>query len=133
MTLVDSCVLIDVIGEDSRWQKWSSVALAAAADEGPIVINPIIYAELSAGIETMEELEYALPSEDYRREPLPYEAGFLVGKAYGIYRRRGGGKTSPLPDFYIGAHAAVKHYRLLTRDAARYRTYFPRVTLIAPE
>lgn len=132
VTLVDSCVLIDIIGEDPKWGEWSAQALAGAADEGLIVINPIVYAELASGVATIEQLENALPPEDYRREPLPYEAGFLAGRAYVSYRRRGGEKRSPLPDFYIGAHAAVKKYRLLTRDATRYRTYFPTVRLIAP-
>jgi predicted nucleic acid-binding protein len=133
ITLVDSCVLIDVIDPMSKWHEWSSGALAAAADQGVIVINPIVYAEMAAGIPTIEELDAALPPEDYRREPLPYEAGFLAAKAYVAYRRRGGAKAAPLPDFYVGAHAAIRGYRLLSRDSTRYRTYFPSVRLIAPD
>ena len=103
-----------------------------AADEAVLVINPIIYAEVSIGYTRVEHVEAVLPVDRFRREMLPYEAAFLAGKSFLAYRRRGGRLTSPLPDFYIGAHAAVLGYRLLTRDAARYRTYFPTVELIAP-
>jgi predicted nucleic acid-binding protein len=98
-----------------------------------LAINPIVYAEVSTGFDLIEDLDDVVSADDFRREALPYEAGFVAGKAYLAYRRRGGQKRSPLPDFYIGAHAAVRGYRLLTRDASRYRTYFPRVTLIAPQ
>jgi predicted nucleic acid-binding protein len=97
-----------------------------------LVINPIIFAEVSIGYAQAEHVEDVMPANRFRREPLPYEAAFLAGKAFLHYRRRGGTKTSPMPDFYIGAHAAVRGYRLLTRDAARYRTYFPTIELIAP-
>jgi predicted nucleic acid-binding protein len=107
--------------------------LEKAANEAPLAINPLIYAEVSIAFATIEALEDALPAEVYRREPLPYEAAFLAGKAFVRYRRRGGAKTAPLPDFYIGAHAAVAGFRLLTRDAKRYRTCFPTVELIAPD
>lgn len=130
--LVDSNVLLDIATRDPRWQEWSSNALARAADESPLAINPIIYAEVSIRYETIEELEVVVPAKVFRREPLPYEAGFLAGKAFISYRRRGGGRSLPLPDFYIGAHAAVAGFKLLTRDASRYRTYFPTVELIAP-
>jgi predicted nucleic acid-binding protein len=96
------------------------------------VINPIVYAEVSIRYTRIEDLEAALPAEDYHRDELPYEAGFLAGKAFLRYKRRGGDKRSPLPDFYIGAHAAVRSYRLLTRDTSRYRSYFPTVQIIAP-
>ncbi|HET8662000.1 MAG TPA: type II toxin-antitoxin system VapC family toxin [Micromonosporaceae bacterium] len=131
-TLVDSNVLLDVATADPQWSQWSAVALAAAANEGHLVINAIIYAEVSVGFSTVEELDDALPPEVFIRAPLPYEAGFLAGKAFLAYRRRGGAKTAPLPDFYVGAHAAVAGHRLLTRDARRYRTYFPTLDLIAP-
>ena len=98
-----------------------------------MVINPLIYAEVSVGYKTIEELDDLLPASDYEREPLPYPAGFAAGKAFLRYRRGGGGKRSPMPDFYIGAHAAVAGYELLTRDAARYRTYFPTIAIIAPD
>ena len=130
--LVDSNVLFDILTEDARWQQWSSRALEQAAIGGRLVINPIVYAELSVGFDTIEEADEALPLTIFDREPIPYDAAFLAAKAYAAYRHRAGIKTSPLPDFYIGAHAAVSGYRVLTRDVARYRTYFPRLTLIAP-
>lgn len=131
-TLVDSNVLLDIATADPKWAQWSGEALAGAADSGQLVINSIIYAEVSIGFSTIEELDDALPPEVYLRAPLPYEAAFLAGKAFLDYRQRGGAKTTPLPDFYLGAHAAVAGYRLLTRDAARYRTYFPTIPLLAP-
>lgn len=133
VTLVDSNVLLDVATEDPRWAQWSERALAHAADEGQLAINALIYAEVSIGFPTVEELDDAVPPDVFIRAQLPYEAGFLAGKAFLTYRRRGGGRATPLPDFYIGAHAAIARYRLLTRDARRYRTYFPTVDLIAPK
>jgi predicted nucleic acid-binding protein len=130
--LVDSNVLLDVATDDPAWFPWSSRALAAAADESPLAINPLVYAEVSVGFSRIEDLEEVLPSTLFRREALPYEAAFLAGKAFLRYRRRGGARLTPLPDFYIGAHAAIAGYRLLTRDASRYRTYFPSVEIIAP-
>lgn len=132
VTLVDASVILDVVTDDPAWAGWSGDALAAAADEGSLVINPIVYAEVSAGFERIEDLDDAVPAEDFAREPLPYEAGFVAGKAFLAYRKRGGERRSPLSDFYIGAHAAVRGYQLLTRDSTRYRTYFPTVKLIAP-
>ncbi|MDQ3689495.1 MAG: type II toxin-antitoxin system VapC family toxin [Chloroflexota bacterium] len=130
--LVDSNVLLDVATADPIWGDWSSGTLEETADEAVMVINPLIYAEVSVGFEAIEALEAALPAALYRREGLPYEAAFLAGKVFLRYRRGGGTKRSPLPDFYIGAHAAVAGYRLLTRDASRYRSYFPTLQLIAP-
>lgn len=132
ITLVDSTVLLDIATEDPAWGTWSTEALARAADEGTLAINPLIYAEVSVGFATIEELDDALPPETYVRVPLPYEAGFLAGKAFHTYRRRKGAKRAPLPDFYIGAHAAIGGYRLLTRDDNPYRTYFPTVPLLSP-
>lgn len=132
-TLVDSCVLLDVLGEDPLWLLWSRAALAEAVDSGPVVINPLIYAEVSVRFTRVEDLDAVLPRDEFRREALPYAAGFLAGKAFATYRRRGGTKRSPLPDFYIGAHAAVAGHRLLTRGAARYRTCYPRLTLVSPD
>jgi predicted nucleic acid-binding protein len=132
-TLVDSCVLLDVMTKDPTWHEWSGQALAAAADEAPVLLNPIVYAEVSVAYPTREELDTLLPPSEYVREDLPYSAGFLAGKAFVRYRRSGGQKRSSLPGFYIGAHAAVMGYRLLTRDQARFRTYFPRLPLIAPQ
>jgi predicted nucleic acid-binding protein len=130
--LVDSNVLLDVLTDDPSWASWSSGQLAECADRGVLVINPIIYAEVSVGFARIEELEEALPAEFFRRDPLPWEAAFLTGKAFLAYRRNRGKRTTPLPDFYIGAHAAVAGLPLVTRDPARYRTYFPRLTLVAP-
>jgi len=131
-TLVDSCVILDVATGDPRWADWSAGRIAEALDGGRVVINPLIYAEVSVGYSSVEELDDLLPAGDYQREPLPYRAGFAAGKAYLRYRRSSGGKRSPTPDFYIGAHAAVAGYRLLTRDASRYQTYFPKLELIVP-
>lgn len=131
-TLVDSNVLLDIATNDAAWFDWSSQALESAANESPLAINAIIYAEVSIGFQRIEDLESAIPSSLFRRDALPFEAAFLAGKAFLQYRRRGGGRATPLPDFYIGAHAAVADYRLLTRDPKRYQTYFPSVELIAP-
>ncbi|GAB4587624.1 type II toxin-antitoxin system VapC family toxin [Nocardia sp. IFM 10818] len=133
VTLVDSCVLFDLLTEDPKWCEWSESALAQAADEGPLIINPVIYAEIAADFTTIEDLDDALPSTEFQREPLPWDAGFLAGQAFVRYRRRGGTKRSPIADFYIGAHAAVRGYRILTRDTTRYRSYFPTVPLIGPD
>ena len=130
--LVDSNVLLDVLTEDRSWLAWSSEALARCADEGPLVINPLIYAEVSIGFDRIEELDEALDPSSFQRRPLPWEAAFLAGKCFLRYRRRGGTRSSTLPDFYIGAHALVEGLTLVTRDAARYRTYYPRLPLVAP-
>ena len=131
-TLVDSSVLLDVATQDPVWFAWSAAALADAVRTGPVLVNAIVYAEVSVGFHRIEDLDEALPAEIFRRDPIPYVAGFLAGKAYRDYRRRGGARRSPLPDFFIGAHAAVSELALLTRDASRYRTYFPTVLVIAP-
>ena len=131
--LVDSNVLLDVATDDPHWGNWSADTLAAVAERYPLVINPIVYAEVSIGYTTIEDLDRALPLSIYRREALPWEAGFLAGKCFLLYRRPGGERRAPLPDFYIGAHAAVRGLALLTRDAPRYRTYFPRLPIVAPE
>lgn len=130
--LVDSNVIIDIAEADPTWREWSATKLAELADNTVLVINPIIYAEISVGYRSPEELEVVIGIDVFRREPLPWDAAFLAGRCFQIYRRRGGARRSPLPDFFIGAHAAVQGYRLLTRDAGRYRTYFPTVQLIAP-
>lgn len=132
-TLVDSYVLLDILTEDPIWEAWSIDALANAAESGPLYINPIVYSEVSIRFSRVEELEDALPSRDYRREPIPWEAAFLAGKAFVDYRRNKGTKSTTLPDFFIGAHAATAGFDLLTRDTGRYRTYFPSVRLVAPE
>jgi hypothetical protein len=129
-TLVDTNVLLDVITQDKVWSSWSEAALRQAAEHSTLAINPIIFAEVSMKFARIEDADVALV--DFTREPLPYEAGFLAGKAFLAYRKRGGSKRSPMPDFYVGAHAVVGRMELLTRDATRYRTYFPGLSLIAP-
>ena len=129
---MDSNVLLDVFSEDPAWFDWSSEALSRMAETSTLVVNPIVYAEVSARFATIEELEEALPADRFARESLPWEAAFLAGKCYVAYRRRGGERRSSLPDFYIGAHAAVRGMTLLARDASRYRTYFPKLELVSP-
>jgi len=131
--LVDSNVLLDVLTADSSWFKWSAGKLDELAEIETLVINPIIYAEVSIGFRQIEELEMALLGTLLERRPIPWAAAFLAGKCLARYRQRGGARRSPLPDFFIGAHAAVEGLGLLTRDAERYRTYFPRLRLLAPE
>lgn len=130
--LVDANVLLDVLTDDPTWFAWSAERLDVCAAAGELCINPIIYAEVSVGFERIEALDEALSPDAFLRLPLPWEAGFLAGKAFMAYRRAKGSRTSPLPDFYIGAHAAIESMTLLTRDAARYRTYFPTLELICP-
>ena len=130
--MIDSCVLLDIFTEDKTWFQWSSSVLAEQADRGVLVINPVIYAEVSVRFERIEELETILTSDVFEYRGIPREAAFLSGKCFLQYRRRGGGKTLPLPDFLIGAHAAVEQLPVVTRDAKRFQTYFPSVTLICP-
>jgi len=131
-TLVDSNVILDVVTEDREWLQWSSAMLAREAERSRLVINPLVYAEVSLAFDRIEELDAAIPTDFVTREPLPWDAAFLAARAFLRYRRKGGTRTHPLPDFYVGAHAAVAGYTLLTRDARRYRTYFPKLRLIAP-
>ncbi|MBO3733380.1 type II toxin-antitoxin system VapC family toxin [Glycomyces niveus] len=132
-TLVDSNIWLDVFGKGSEWKTWSEQALASVYDDGPVCINALIYAEISVRFEAVEDIEALLPPDLVVREPIPFSAAFLAGKAFKLYRQRGGAKYAPLPDFYIGAHAMVRGYRLLTRDAGRFNTYFPKLELISPE
>ena len=131
-TLVDTNVIVDFLNEEGEWFDWSAAMLAQAAEDGPIVINPIVYAEVSAVYDRIEDVEEALPRDYFVRAPLPWEAAFLAARCFRAYRRRGGVKRSRLPDFFIGAHAAVAGMTLLTRDPRRYRTYFPKLRLISP-
>jgi hypothetical protein len=131
--LIDSNVLLDVLTDDPVWYSWSAEQIERFGEDAVLAINPIIYAEVSIGFERIEDLEDALPGAIFARLPLPWEAAFLAGKCFLDYRRRRGARRSPLPDFYIGAHAAISGFRLLTRDAKRYRSYFPRVIVIAPD
>jgi predicted nucleic acid-binding protein len=131
--LVDSNVLLDVATQDPVWGDWSRTSLNRAAEHSVLAINPVIYGEVSVGFPSIEEVDAALPTNWLRRDAIPYEAAYLAGKVFLAYRRAGGARGSPLPDFYIGAHAAVAGYRLLTRDPSRYRTYFPKLELILPD
>ena len=131
-TLVDSNILIDVFDQASEWHDWSAAMLAQVASRGPLVINPLILAELAARYERAADLEAALAGLPLAREPLPWDAAFLAGQAFRVYRLAAGAKTSPMPDFYIGAHALVCGMRLLTRDVRRYRNYFPRLDIVGP-
>lgn len=131
--LVDANVLIDIATDDPRWGGWSARMLSMLGQGARLVINPLIYAEVSVAHSRIETLDAVLPEDVFLREPLPWAAGFLAGKAFLAYRRRGGDRRAPLPDFYIGAHAAIRGYRLLTRDRGRYQTYFPGLPVICPE
>jgi predicted nucleic acid-binding protein len=132
-TLVDSNVLLDLFTGDARWEGWSAERLAEALDQGPVVINQVVYGEVSHAFSTVEALDAVLTSDRFVRANLPWAAAFLAARSFRTYKARGGTRRSTLPDFFIGAHAAVLGLRLLTRDAARYRTYFPTVDLIAPD
>jgi predicted nucleic acid-binding protein len=131
-TLIDTNVLFDFLSEDEEWFDWSSAMIVEAADRGEVVINPIVYAEISVRYDRIEDVEEALPGEYFVRAALPWDAAFLAAKCFDRYKKRGGVRTSALPDFFIGAHAAVSGMTLLTRDARRYKTYFPKVKLITP-
>ena len=133
MVLVDANVLLDILTDDPAWRSWSEERLLAVLEVDQAAVNPIIYAELGAAYRTATELDRALSGWPFQRLPLPYEAAFPAAQAFLRYRRKGGKRHSPLPDFYIGAHAMVARLTLLTRDAPRYRTYFPKVRLISPE
>ena len=132
MVLVDSDVLLDVLGQDPIWAAWSAGVLRDLADRHELAINPMIFAELSAHFTDPAELERAVPAGEFVRMNLPYDAAFLAGHAFRAYRRNGGTRTAPLPGFFIGAHAAVLRCPLVTRDVRPYRRYFPTVELITP-
>ena len=130
--LVDSNVLLDLVTEDPAWFEWSARSIEHTGERYRLVINPVVYAEVSTDFASVEDLDLALPADLFVREAIPFEAAFLAGKCFITYRRRGGSRTIPLPDFFIGAHASVAGYQLLTRDTKRYRDYFPKLPLIAP-
>lgn len=132
-TLVDTNVLIDIAVRDPVWLKWSRAQLESARRRGSIIINQVIFAEFSIRYETLDQVEGVLPEDEFRREGLPFEAAFAAARAFALYRKRGGSRERVLPDFLIGAHAAIRGYPLLTRDPAGYRTYFPDVDLITPD
>jgi predicted nucleic acid-binding protein len=133
LLLVDTNVILDVVQDHPEWRKWSQEQLETASGRYMLLVNPVIYAELSVGYRRIEELESMLARGGFGLAPLPREALFLAGKAFLKYRRLGGAKTGVLPDFFIGAHAAVAGIPLLTRDTRRYRTYFPKLALISPD
>lgn len=130
--LVDSNVILDVFLDDPSWGDWSEARLVKHSQYSTLFINAIIYSEISIGFERIEDLERAVARSGFRMLEIPKEALFLAGKAFLTYRKRKGSKSAPLPDFYIGAQAAVLEMDLITRDVARYRSYFPTVTLISP-
>ena len=132
-TLVDTNVLVDVAVRDPDWLGWSRSALARAERAGPLVINPVIFAEFSVRYETVEEVEVLLPQDQFAREGLPWDAAFAAGAAFRKYRKSGGGRDRVLPHFLIGAHAVIRDYAILTRDPKGYRSYFSTVQLITPE
>lgn len=132
LTLVDSNIILDIVTENPQWYAWSSGSLAKFGDDGGVAINPLIYAESSAKYESIEDFEFAISLMNFQRLSLPWEAAFIAAKCHLKYKKSGGAKTSPLPDFYIGAHAAVSGLQLLTRDAKRYKNYFPKLKIIAP-
>ncbi|MBB4404258.1 MULTISPECIES: type II toxin-antitoxin system VapC family toxin [Rhizobium/Agrobacterium group] len=132
MTLVDTNVLLDLVTDDPVWADWSIEQLELASVSGPLYINDVVYAELSVRYERIEALDAFVDQAGLKLTPFPRAALFLTGKAFTRYRRGGGTRTDVLPDFFIGAHAAIQNLPLLTRDVARYRSYFPTVTLISP-
>jgi predicted nucleic acid-binding protein len=132
VTLVDTNVLFDYLTEDSEWFDWSSAMLEQTSNTGTVAINQVVYAEVSIRYSTIEQLNDDLSADYFARLSVPWEAAFLAGKAFDRYKRQGGTRRSPLPDFFIGAHAAVTGMTLLTRDARRYRAYFPKLKIIAP-
>ena len=131
--MLDSCIYLDVFTQDPRWFPWSSQVVADAADSGTIVLNSVIYSEISVRFKRIEEVEDLLPPVVFEYRTIPKEAAFLAGKCFAQYRRSGGPRLQPLPDFFIGAHAAVENLALVTRDPARFRKHFPSVMLITPE
>jgi predicted nucleic acid-binding protein len=131
--MIDSNVILDIVTKDPVWFEWSSKLMRELASSHIFIINSIIYSEVSIGFERIEEVEELFVSTYFTREPIPWEACFLAGKCFLQYRKKGGVKTNPLPDFFIGSHALINGYRLLTRDTARYKTYFPKLKLITPE
>jgi predicted nucleic acid-binding protein len=131
--LVDSNVLIDVATGDPRWGEASRATLKRLGRANELIINPIIFAEVSISFERIEEIDGLLPPGIFRREAVPWEAAFLAGKAFVAYRHGGGERSSPLPDFFIGAHAAIRGYDLLTRDPRGFRGYFPTLKIVSPE
>jgi len=133
VALVDTNVLFDVVTNDPIWADWSLRQLEIRALRGRLVVNPVVYAELSVGYQSIEEVDAVLDAAGIDLVEIPRAASFLAGKAFQTYRARGGTKTGVLPDFFIGAHAVIEDISLLTRDTGRYRSYFPKIRLITPK
>ena len=131
-TLVDTNILLDLVTDDPKWADWSIGQLDAASLQGPLAINDVIYAELSVRFATIEAVEAVLAKTGIAIAPIPRPALFLAGKVFQLYRAAGGARTGVLPDFFIGAHAAVTGMTLLSRDPQRYRRYFPKIELVTP-
>tara|TARA_R100000655_G_C2957808_1_gene188366 strand:+ start:146 stop:559 length:414 start_codon:yes stop_codon:yes gene_type:complete len=132
LTLVDTNVLLDLVTDDPQFADWSIAQLEAASLVGPLLINDVIYAELSVRYDSKEQLDAFISGIGLKREPIPDAALFLAGKVFRKYRKAGGMRSGVLPDFFIGAHAAVRGLPLLTRDLGRYRSYYPTVEVIVP-
>ena len=132
MILVDSNVLLDVFTRDPKWYSWSLKALSDASSTNRLIINPIIYSEVSIGFNSVQDLDLVLNEIGLLNEPLSKEVSFIASKAFLRYRQKVGNKTSPLPDFFIGAHASHENYKLLTRDRHRFLNYFPKLQIIRP-
>lgn len=132
-TLVDTTVLVDIAVRDPVWLKWSRGQLEKARKRGSVIINQIVYSEFSIRYDSVDAVDLALPEDDFRRESLPWDAAFAASRAFQLYRHRGGPREKVLPDFFIGAHAAIRGYAVLTRDPNGYRTYFPDLEIIAPD
>ncbi len=132
-TLIDTNVILDVLEERAPWSKWALRQFERLVEDGELIINQIVYGEASVPYASLALFDGVLPVALVKRENLPWDAAFIAGKAHEQYRIRGGQKRSTLPDFFIGAHAAVAGHRVLTRDAAPFRTYFPKVEIIAPD
>ena len=130
--LVDSNIILDIVTEDHVWYKWSSKKLSELSLHNRLQINPVIYSEVSISFERIEDLDNALTESFFIREQIPWEAAFLAGKCFLKYRRSGGARSFPLPDFFIGSHASIRNMSLLTRDTRRYGEYFPKLKIISP-
>lgn len=132
-TLVDTNILVDIAVRDPVWLRWSRGQLEKARKRGSVIINQIVYSEFSIRYDSIDAVDLALPENDFRRESLPWDAAYAASRAFLLYRRRGGPREKVLPDFLIGAHAAIRGYAVLTRDPNGYRTYFPDLEIIAPD
>ena len=132
-TLIDTNVLLDVIEARPKWEEWATRQVLAARSKGPVILNPVVYAEASIPYDTESDFNMIVDGAGFKREDLPWEAAFVAGKAHLEYLRRGGARSQTLPDFLIAAHALVRKHVLITRDARRFRSYFPTLAVVAPD